>query len=137
MRYFLALPLLAALALPLTGCSERDHDEDDHCNEPAPAGTMGKLAAGRWFFAGQDNGVETYRTDRNSGRGPHYYDFAADGTITVTVPGPTDGGVSTAGTWNQQGDDIHIMLPQSTITSTHLTWRLQALSATELKVTVR
>ena len=142
MRLTLTLPLLAALALPLTGCFDRDDHHGKkghgHCgghdDDPAPSSTAGKLGAGQWVYAESTNGVETYRPQSPGGWIRNTYVFASNGTLVLTWAGPDDGPRSAPGTWSQTGDDVTInvtspVLPAQTV------WHIQSISASELKIT--
>lgn len=145
MRLALTLPLLAALALPLTGCFDRDDHKHKHghghCNghdddDPAPTNTADQLSAGQWVYIESANGVETYRPQSPGGWVRNTYVFAADGTLTAIWAGPNDAPVSAPGTWSQKADEVTITVaPTATLPTRTIIWHVRSLSATELKIT--
>ena len=140
MRLTLTLPLLAALALPLTGCFDHGDRKKGHgrCNgrddDPAPASTVGKLGAGTWILMEQAGGVETYRTQGIGGRSPQLYVFSSDGTVQATWPAPACGSLTANGTWSQTGNVVTLNIPRNAPMPTLVNWEIQRLNATELTV---
>ncbi len=98
MRFASTLPLLATLALPLTGCFDR-HDKEG-CHGPAPS-SVTDLTRGEWFRIGSAStgSTEVFRPQGEPQRGSHFkYMFAADGNYSSWAVDCTSHDSAT-GTW--------------------------------------
>ena len=135
MRLALTLPLLAALALPLTGCFDRDDHKKGrgHCgnnDEAAPANVV-NLTRSRWYWIGSASGsaAQVFRQQPEPQRGQLSYVFVADGSyafsgLSCTAPATING------TWALKGQTL-TLYPTGGAAEVR---QIVSISATELQL---
>ena len=113
MRLMLTLPLLAALALPLTGCFDRDDHRGKkghgHCDGDAAIPTnVTDLTSHTWIQDAPASSASTkvYRSQVAVQRGYFSYTFAATGDYTSKLDDCTSSGINKAGTWALKGSTL-------------------------------
>jgi Lipocalin-like domain len=137
MRLTLTLPLLAALALPLTGCF--DHGDrkkgHGHCGGPdeqaVPANVV-NLTRGEWNVVSSASTptTEVFRPQAEPQRGSHFkYVFAANGNYNSVALDCTSHGTA-AGTWALEGNTL-TLYPTGGATEVK---QIVSISATELQL---
>jgi hypothetical protein len=88
----------------------------------ATSGVDPALIAGSWVHSHEedDKGVQVFRPagyDFPPSRGREGFTLRPDGTAVAGLPGPDDRGISTGhGTWQLQGDVLHVRCPGWTAT---------------------
>ena len=108
MRLTRTLPLLAALALPLTGCFDRQGKRGG-CGEDEPMpSSVTDLTRGEWFLIGSANNAtaEVFRPQAEPRRGQFKYTFASNGGYTSDLSDCTPAGVSIVGTWTLKNQTL-------------------------------
>ena len=136
MRLTLTLPLLAALALPLTGCFDRDDHHGKkghgHCDndEAAPASVV-NLTRGEWYDIGtaRTATAQVFRPQAEPQLGQFKYTFAANGGYTATATDCTSHSV-TAGTWELKANTL-TLYPTGRAAEVK---QIVSISATELQL---
>jgi hypothetical protein len=94
----------------------RRNDEHDLGAAVAKSSLDPAHLVGSWSHSHEedDDGVQIFRSaeyDFPPSRGRETFTLHPDGTAVTGLPGPDDRGISTDGTWQFEGDILHVRCP--------------------------